>query len=182
MIFASIAVNHYTHHLGIRTYLMAGVTCLTVLGFALMAFVHHTAAGLIGYFLTGSSNAVFVLALSLVSGNVGGTTKKVLATASIFVGVAVGNIVGPYSMLASEAPHYHTGIVVCMCSRAAEIVVILALRLCFAIPNRNRDKKFREGNEEYNPSVVVYADLTDKQNMHFRYTSESSVFVRVCGR
>jgi hypothetical protein len=45
--------------------------------------------------LTGSSNAVFVLALSLVSGNVGGTTKKMLTSASIFIGVAVGNIVGP---------------------------------------------------------------------------------------
>jgi hypothetical protein len=42
--------------------------------------------------LTGSSNAVFVLALSLVSGNVGGTTKKVLCTAAIFVGVAVGEL------------------------------------------------------------------------------------------
>lgn len=50
--------------------------------------------------LTGSSNAVFSLALSLVSGNVGGNTKKMIASATIFVGVAVGNIVGPYAFLA----------------------------------------------------------------------------------
>jgi len=86
MIFAAIAANHYTHHLNIRTYLMAGITCLTVLGFALMAFTSTTASRLIGYYLTGSSNAVFVLGLSLISGNVGGTTKKVLASAAIFLG------------------------------------------------------------------------------------------------
>ena len=40
--------------------------------------------------LTGASNATFVVGLSLVSGNVGGQTKKALASASIFLGVAAG--------------------------------------------------------------------------------------------
>lgn len=166
---AAIYVSHITHKYGIRTYLMAGVTVLTVVGFAMMAFTHGTAPRLIGYYLTGSSNAVFVLALSLITGNVGGTTKKVLASAAIFLGVATGNIVGPYSFLDSEAPVYRTGIIVCMASRAAEIVVILALRAYFVVANKNRDKKFRDGDERYDPDVQVFEDLTDKQNLHFRY-------------
>lgn len=184
MIFAAIAVNHYTHHLNVRTYLMAGVTVLTVIGFAMLAFCKGAAPRLAGYYLTGSSNAVFVLALSLVSGNVGGVTKKTLSAASIFLGMALGNsefpptakgptliypVVGPYSFLEAEAPIYRTGTIVCMVSRAAEIFVILGLRLCFVLPNRHRDKKFAEGNEEYNPDAQVYEDLTDKQNLHFRY-------------
>lgn len=95
MIYMAIYVNHLTHRFNIRTILMASVTVLTVVGFAMMAFTKQTASRLIGYYLTGSSNAVFVLALSLVSGNVGGVTKRVLASASIFLGVALGNIVGP---------------------------------------------------------------------------------------
>lgn len=95
MIYMAIYLNHKTHHLNIRTLLMSCVTVLTVVGFAMMAFTKATASRLIGYYLTGSSNAVFVLALSLVSGNVGGVTKRVLASASIFLGVALGNIVGP---------------------------------------------------------------------------------------
>jgi hypothetical protein len=51
---------------------------------------------LIGYWLTGSSNAVFVLGLSLVSGNVAGQTKKALCSAAVFLGVALGNIVCPW--------------------------------------------------------------------------------------
>jgi hypothetical protein len=84
-----------------------------------------------------------------------------------------GNIVGPYSFLASEAPVYRTGIIVCMASRAAEILVILALRVCFVLPNKSRDKKFAAGDEAYNPATLVYADMTDKQNKHFRYIGES---------
>jgi hypothetical protein len=76
-----------------------------VLGFALVAFTKGAAPRLIGYYLTGASNAAFVLGLSLVSGNVGGTTKKVLSQAAIFLGMATGNIVGPYSFI-SSGTHY----------------------------------------------------------------------------
>jgi hypothetical protein len=62
--------------------------------------LHQLRTALIADF-TGASNAVFSLALSLVTGNVGGTTKKVIASAVIFVGVAVGNIVGPYAFIES---------------------------------------------------------------------------------
>ena len=103
--------------MNVRTYLMAGITCITVLGFALVAFTKGVASRLIGYCgfcfcrlspcipllykfyapnlsilgrsntrtlptltpdLTGSSNAAFVLGLSLISGNVGGTRLSIL--------------------------------------------------------------------------------------------------------
>lgn len=87
------------------------------------------------------------------------------------VGVGVGNVVGPYAFLESEAPRYTTGIIVCMASRVAEIIVILVLRLAFTIPNKIRNKKFAEGDMRYDPSVITYEDVTDLQNMHFRYLS-----------
>jgi hypothetical protein len=79
--------------------------------------------------------------------------------------------VGPYAFLESEAPRYTTGIIVCMASRCAEIVVILLLRLAYTIPNRNRDKKFAEGDARYDPAVITYEDVTDAENLHFRYLS-----------
>ncbi|RSH80120.1 hypothetical protein EHS25_007322 [Saitozyma podzolica] len=171
VILASIYASHKVDHLNVRTYLMAGVTLLTVLGFALVAFTKGVAPRLIGYYLTGSSNAVFVLALSLVSGNVGGTTKKMLTSASIFIGVAVGNIVGPYSFIASEAPSYHTGVIVCMVSRAAEFVVILILRAALVIPNQRRDAKYAAGDARYDPKIHIVDDVTDRKNLHFRYVA-----------
>jgi hypothetical protein len=72
----------------------------------------------------------------------------------------------------SEAPRYTTGIIVCMISRIAEIIVILALRFTFTIPNKRRDQLFAAGDARYDPDVTTYEDLTDKQNLHFRYLCE----------
>ena len=46
------------------------------------------------------------------------------------------------------------------------------LRLAFVLPNRNRDKKFANGNAAYDPNVVTYEDKTDLENLHFRYLGE----------
>ena len=88
---------------------------------------------------TGASNATFSLSLSLVTGNVGGNTKKMvseaeiicgrgrdnsvardvgeapptkadhqIASAVIFIGVGLGNIIGPYGELSrtcDKIPH-----------------------------------------------------------------------------
>ena len=83
----------------------------------------------------------------------------------------MGNIVGPYAFIDSESPTYRTGIIVCMVSRACEIVVVLLLRACFLIPNRRRDAKFAAGDERYDPNVQEFDDVTDKKNLHFRYVS-----------
>jgi L-asparaginase/Glu-tRNA(Gln) amidotransferase subunit D len=112
-----------------------------------------------------------------------------VASALVFIGVGLGNVIGPYAFFESQAPHYTTGVIVCMISRIAEvcspsfedacekadksqIVVILVLRLAFAIPNKQRDKKFAEGDRDYDPNVITYEDMTDKQNLHFRYLSK----------
>lgn len=55
-------------------------------------------------------------------------------------------------------------------------MVILLIRVAFAIPNKLRDKKFAEGDQRYDPSGITYEDMTDKQNLHFRYLSKSSCY------
>lgn len=77
---------------GNRTYLMALTNVPTVVGFALMAWTESKGSRLFGYWITGASNATFVLGLSLLSGNVGGQSKKAIASAAIFLGVASGYV------------------------------------------------------------------------------------------
>jgi hypothetical protein len=57
----------------------------------------------------------------LVNSNTGGNTKKLMASAITFVGVGLGNVIGPYAFLDSEKPTYRTGLTVCMASRIAEV-------------------------------------------------------------
>ncbi|EJD50788.1 MFS general substrate transporter [Auricularia subglabra TFB-10046 SS5] len=154
-----------------RTYLMVATTIPTVIGFALIAWTHGTAPRLIGYWITGASNATFVVGLSLVSGNVGGQTKKAIASAAVFLGVAAGNIVGPFLFFDDEAPDYQTGVIACMCSRALEIVVILLLRMIFVISNKRRDRAVAEGRVKYDERVTALEDISDWKNPAFRYVA-----------
>ncbi|KAJ7493418.1 MFS general substrate transporter [Mycena galericulata] len=153
---------------GNRTYLMVATNIPTVVGFAMVAWAKPRAARLIGFWMTGASNATFVVGLSLVSGNVGGQTKKALASAAVFLGVAAGNIVGPFLFKESEAPTYITGVVGCMVSRILEIVVILALRLVFVLGNKKRDRIVAEG-VQYDERVTRLQDISDWKNPAFRY-------------
>ncbi|PBL04216.1 MFS general substrate transporter [Armillaria gallica] len=161
---------------GNRTWLMAATNVPTVVGFAMIAWCKGKAPRLIGYWMTGASNATFVLGLSLVSGNVGGQTKRSIASAAIFLGVATGNIVGPFLFIDSEAPGYLTGVVGCMVSRALEIIIILILRVIFVISNKRRDRAAAEGRVEYDPNLTGLEDITDWKNPAFRYVAVSLLF------
>ncbi|KAK7454621.1 hypothetical protein VKT23_011374 [Stygiomarasmius scandens] len=169
-ILAAIYLN-YKLPKGYRTYLMAATNVPTVVGFAMVAWCKGQGARLAGFWMTGASNATFVLGLSLLSGNIGGQTKRAIASAAVFLGVATGNIVGPFLFKDSEAPGYFTGVVGCMVSRALEIVIILILRAIFVISNKRRDRLFAKGNTEYDPSITVLEDITDWKNPAFRYVT-----------
>ncbi|TFL04919.1 MFS general substrate transporter [Pterulicium gracile] len=169
-IVAAIFINEWVGP-GNRTWLMAIFTLPTVLGFALIAWTEGTGPRLFGYWITGASNAVFVVGLSLVSGNVGGMTKKSIASAAVFLGLASGNIVGPFLFFDSEKPKYTTGIICCMVSRAAEIIVILLLRLIFVHANAKRDKAVKDGTLVYDPKDYANQDISDWKNPAFRYVT-----------
>ncbi|KAJ7132142.1 MFS general substrate transporter [Mycena epipterygia] len=154
---------------GNRTWLMVATNIPTVVGFALIAWAKPRAARLAGYWMTGASNATFVVGLSLVSGNVGGQTKKAIASASVFLGVAAGNIVGPFLFKDSEAPTYITGVIACMVSRILEIFVILALRVVFSRANKKRDQAVAEGRVQYDERLTGLQDVSDWNNPAFRY-------------
>ncbi|KAI9730900.1 MAG: hypothetical protein M1834_005618 [Cirrosporium novae-zelandiae] len=64
----------------------------------------HRITVLMGLYLTGFYNVSWVMAMSLISSNVAGATKK------SFGSVSVGNMIGPQFFLDSQKPHYQSGI------------------------------------------------------------------------
>ncbi|KAF9024585.1 MFS general substrate transporter [Hymenopellis radicata] len=170
IIFLAIFVNTKLPK-GNRTWLMAITNVPTVIGFAMIAWCKSKGARLAGYWMTGASNATFVLGLSLVSGNVGGQTKKAIASAAVFLGFATGNIVGPFLFKDNEAPEYFTGVVGCMVSRALEIVIILILRYIFVRANKRRDRAEAEGKVSYDANLTGLEDISDWKNPAFRYVT-----------
>ncbi|TGO32876.1 hypothetical protein BHYA_0282g00070 [Botrytis hyacinthi] len=149
----------------------------------------HQVPRLIMYYLTGPYNASFVLLLSVLSANTAGHTKKILTNATLFVGLCVGNISGPFFYKSSQAPKYQLGIWSMIVAHLAEAVLIIILRFLLKRENEKRDlqqgidvasgvregrgDEFADEDEEERRrrdlDETAFADLTDRENENFRY-------------
>ncbi|KAF2115221.1 major facilitator superfamily domain-containing protein [Lophiotrema nucula] len=124
---------------------------------------------LAGYYLTQSSPTPFVALLSLISSNVAGYTKKTTVAAMYLIGYCAGNIIGPQTFRAQDAPRYVPGeitIIVCWC------VCLVDLAFIHWYCRHQNKKKERVRSE---PGYVKlnnqeWLDLTDKENPEFVYT------------
>jgi hypothetical protein len=154
---------------------------------------NNQAGRLVSYYLTGPYNAAFVMVLSMSTANTAGHTKKVVTNGSsaaippplplptslthpspavLFLGYCTGNIVGPFFYLASQAPRYQLGIWSMIVSHLIEAVLILTLRFILARENKRRDRiqsAMEGGLEGRDLDATAFGDLTDKENMNFRY-------------
>ncbi|KAF5484599.1 putative transporter [Colletotrichum siamense] len=123
---------------------------------------------LICYYLTGSINASFVLLLSLQTANIAGHTKKVVTSACLFLGYCVGNIAGPFFYKSDQAPKYELGIWSMIVAHLLEVVIVIALRFLLKWENERRDRAQGEV-AEVDLDATAFGDLTDQENMNFRY-------------
>lgn len=115
----------------------------------------------------GSFVASLVLALQLPATNVAGYTKRVTATALVFLAYCVGNIIGPHAFLASEAPVYQSGCKTGIACASAQIVLAFLLRGVLVRRNKIRDAR---GLPPPTEGEDILEDLTDFENPHFRYS------------
>lgn len=132
----------------------------------------HKVGRLMCYYLTGPYNAAFVLILSLQIANTSGHTKKVVTNAILFLGYCVGNIIGPFFYKTEQAPTYALGIWSMIVSHLLEVLVIVAYWILMSRENRRRDKlqsAMEGGLEGRNLDTTAFLDLTDRENLNFRY-------------
>ncbi|KAK4944029.1 hypothetical protein LTR10_016550 [Elasticomyces elasticus] len=124
------------------------------------------------YLLTGPYNAAFVMILSLQIANTAGHTKKVVTNAVLFLGYCTGNIAGPFFYKTNQAPGYALGIWSMIVSHLIEVVLIITFWVLMRAENRRRDKiqMAQEGGlEGRDLDATAFGDLTDRENMNFRY-------------
>jgi hypothetical protein len=94
------------------------------------------------------------------SSNTGGYTKRVTATALVFLAYCVGNIVGPHAFLAKEAPVYETGCKLILACVLGQMACTAALRMLLIRRNKRRDAE-GVARPEGDADEQVLADLTD---------------------
>ncbi|KAG5417358.1 DAL5 [Candida metapsilosis] len=143
------------------------VAVITVMAECLLAFAPSNEGKLAGLYLWYIGPLSFICIISQVSSSVAGHTKKVTVNAIFLIGYCVGNLVGPQTFIASQAPDYpgaKVGMVIC---GVITLICLTSIHVSYYLDNKKRDSQ---------PPVDMshienyeFADLTDKQNPNFRY-------------
>jgi hypothetical protein len=130
-----------------------------------------TEAGLlISYYIALSFWAAQTLAMSMITRNVAGQTKKSIVIAFNFICWAAGNAVGPQVFLAWDAPQYFVAFATHIGCYSLLVLVIIFLRWWLVRQNRIKDSLVGEVTLEDQEGVVHgFEDLTDRENPRFRY-------------
>ncbi|KAF9498540.1 MFS general substrate transporter [Pleurotus eryngii] len=128
---------------------------------------------LIAFYCTQGFGAVAVLNLAVMSGNIAGRTKQVIASSLCFVAWAVGNAVGPQVFQDTDKPRYIRAFIVHLVVYGVQLATIVFLRLRLL---RNNLLKTRGQASEANGDLSdnsahehAFDDLTDQENPDFRY-------------
>ncbi|KAL2430458.1 putative transporter [Exophiala dermatitidis] len=111
------------------------------------------------------------LSLSLISSNVGGFTKRSVASATLFVAYCVGNIIGPQFFLASQKPRYTTGLRASLSGLALGAAFLICLLVYYIRENRRRNRLYGASpplslDEELREDL---SGKTDRELTDFRY-------------
>ncbi|KAJ6021517.1 MFS general substrate transporter [Penicillium herquei] len=120
-----------------------------------------------GYSLLGFFGPVVGLTISLGASNTAGDTKRSFTASAVFVAYCIGNIIGPQLIRSqSKDKHYPElwkGLIICYC------ITIASAATLYVICSRENKKRSQLTLDEDERERLGFKDLTDKQNMYFRY-------------
>jgi hypothetical protein len=138
---------------------------------------------LIAFYCTQGFGAVAVLNLAVMSGNIAGRTKQVVANALVFIFWAGGNAIGPQMFLANDGPRYLKAWTSHIVVYAVQCATLVFLRVYLMRQNvlKRRNAQGTEaasGADAAIPgdvargegSTLAFHDLTDKENPACEYS------------
>lgn len=140
-----------------------------IVGGILMASTSKVPA-LVGYYLSGGMPIGWTTVLGLTSTNTAGSTKKISVASIQTIAYTVGNIISPHCFQAKDAPRYLPAKISIVIIYFLVTVDLGIIRWLAVRENRRRDRVKDELGDAY---VVEknheFKDLTDRQNLEFRY-------------
>ncbi|KAJ7179275.1 major facilitator superfamily domain-containing protein [Mycena filopes] len=138
----------------------------------------HTKVGLLlAFYCMQGFGAVAVLNLAVMSNNVAGRTKQVIASSLVFVAWALGNAIGPQVFRANDSPRYIRAFIAHLVMYGVQLVAIVFLRLRLmrlnVLKRRAQALEPTKANGELDDEKIghkqAFDDLTDHENKDFRY-------------
>ncbi|WWC67173.1 uncharacterized protein I206_101080 [Kwoniella pini CBS 10737] len=114
----------------------------------------------------------YIVMMGSMYANTGGYTKKMTVYALGYIGYCVGNIIGPQTFLAKQAPLYVGGVVAMLVCYSLAIVVIGLFYLYLLRLNVKKAAEYEANKatlEAEDQLLSDWQDLTDLQNPRFVY-------------
>ncbi|KAL6914725.1 hypothetical protein FSST1_012485 [Fusarium sambucinum] len=142
-----------------------------ILGGALMSFLptSNRAGCLAGIYLVNAVVAPLTIFYNWTAANFGGATKRAFAAAIVSGSFSLGNIIGPQTFQAKDAPDFRPAKLAVMGTQAGCALTTFALFMYYVWANKRRDDRTKQVEDAY-MSPEVWSTMTDKENKHFRYT------------
>lgn len=165
-IIATMCNATFVRYYGNRWLVVTFAGAVGTVGAGLLCFLPHSnkAGLLVGMYLINVLPGATIIVFQWLSCNVAGHTKRAYISAAANAAFAVGNIIGPETFRANEAPGF----------RSAKLTLVIAWALLvafsplagayYALKNKSRERGAEEVTDKQ-----AYAGLTDKENKSFRY-------------
>jgi ACS family allantoate permease-like MFS transporter len=122
-------------------------------------------ARLVGFFLCIWQSIATYIALSMVTTNIAGRTKKSVMSGVYLVCSCAGNLIGPHTFRQKDAPTYAPALITMVVLTSLNIGLLVVLYLYYRRENTKRDRLHGA------PDAIQkeWVDLTDRENPSFRY-------------
>jgi Na+/proline symporter len=112
----------------------------------------------------------YVVGISMSQANTAGNTKKTVQYSILYIGYAVGNLIGPQTFRESQAPAYTGGFAAMLACYCACVVLIgIYWVIALTLNRKHTDGAPAPDGEE--DLVDAFADKTDFQQRNFKYTT-----------
>ena len=145
-----------------------------IVGGALMSFLpsgktNANKPGLLaGIYMINFVVAVLIVLYQWTASNTAGSTKRTVSVALISAAFSVGNIVGPQTFQAKDAPQYIPAKITVLATQAAGGIVAVVLFVYYVYANKAKVTQ-ETATSELSVERSEWDNLTDKENVKFRY-------------
>lgn len=149
---------------GVLMYLIA------VVGGTMMIAIPASAkaARFLGYCIVFTYPVASPFFYAWLSSSVSGTTKRIVFNTFLQVGYSVGNLIGPQTYRAKDAPNYIPAKITLIVMFGAAALCLAAISAMHYLWNKQRGGALAEGDATEDDAEDL-SDLTDKQRATFRY-------------
>ncbi|KAK1983678.1 major facilitator superfamily transporter [Colletotrichum cereale] len=169
-IFFTLLVGFGIRHTSNRWAWIVACIIPAIIGGALMSFlpVSNRSGCLAGIYLVNAVVAPLTVFYAWTAANFGGATKRAFAAAIISGSFSLGNIIGPQTFQAKDAPEYRPAKLAVMGTQASCAIVTLVLYAYYRFENKRRGA-IKQSEDAY-LAPEVWQSMTDRENKSFRYT------------